>query len=264
MSEFRAIRAAYDGIFTKGDFVGPFAEFYSLVKAAKPEPEAMASPDLSRQDAGALRAIQGVRSVRTYMRGESCGPYFRGSGIVVVGDRDGIVAVDYQAPKGDPVADRYGNYPHVALVKAGIGALSLRLGGEPVAKQYDKVEEVLVSTGIKTATDPPHHLGYAYRSPTPFSAQSQPLIAGASGMLPGYFLAFNPRLLTPSQLAHDQEQGWVKPRDPDHPLVADIDELAGYHDLVAADSALGTLVAGQTTMATFDARKLRDAGLNLH
>ncbi len=243
MGQLEQSMADYRAIFDHDDFTAPFVEFVTAVRSMAPSPDEMTQ--VSSQSRRMLGAIADVRRVTTYHGGGNAVPYFRGSGIVVAGDSEGLVAVDYQSSGitegfddtrvGDPVADRYPSYQHVALEKVAKGALiyhiMLRSNGITMSGLYGAVNEILVANGLQDA-EVPHHLGYAQYGSTG-------LVAGASGMLPSKDQDEQMRRYHAGVVDQDTARGWVEwPGD----------YFAGFHDKVAADSVLSTYHTNRTIL----------------
>ncbi len=162
--------------------------------------------------------------------------YFRGSGIIVVGDGESsIQSVQYE-DKGeqDPVVEKYGNYLPVAVRKAGLAVAVGRsmLKAETVSETacvgdlYMRIEKQLQSAGIDSNLQG-HHLGYAVMR----YGSTGLLVAGASGMLPS----------EETNVAIHERHPEIIARDKGVLYEWDGDAFAGFHDAVAAESVLSQM-----------------------
>lgn len=225
MSEVRQLKDGYADIALAkngGDAVKAYKEFHLMLEETKPGVDMVTSVAV-KPDVLALKAIERVRSGQVYPEGG----YFRGSGIIIVGDSDGeILAASYQDYE-DPVAKHYGNYQYVALRKTGLAAMIGKLGIIPGFgnDNYMRIQRILEANEL-SQTHAPHHLGYAAVPPV---GTSRFLTAGASGMLPTPAIAKQTSQQNLARFNTDRQNGvykWVG------------DEAAGLHDTVAAYSVL--------------------------
>jgi hypothetical protein len=249
---------SYRNIFTHADFKGPTVELLHAIREQRPTPDMIEELIGDEPHSGVLAAIANVRRVERSIRGENGGEYFRGSGIVVVGDDEKLLAADYQGhgnderEAGDPVADKYGGYQHMALWKVVLGAYASRLGRGrlSIAGTYPSVNRMLAVRNLLPDGLTFHHIGYASDGIPTF-----PLVAGASGMLPSDDVADTIARREYNVLNRDRAAGLVDwPRD----------EFAGYHDLVAATSVLGTIIGDHTVLRVPPVNPLVANGVNLH
>jgi hypothetical protein len=188
------------------------------------------------------------------------GAYFRGPGMMVVGnDRGQLLAASYaDTPDGDPLAEKYPGYQRVALRKVGLAAAIVRseLLHDVIwtADVYDRVEERLAEEGISSSGGPGHHLGYAARE----MEDGTFITVGATGMLPSQETDWRVRSRTASRLEADRTAGLFE---------WETDAFAGFHDMVAAEHvALDLTVQGGLPewMHPFDLLPAQFPNINLH
>ncbi len=252
MKQFELVHQDFKDIFAYDDFAAPFVAFTKGVRNLRPNPDEISRH--SKQNTSMLKVIRLMRAIRSSTRGEDNGYYFRGSGIVVVADPNELLAVDYRrdglrpdldnTQLGDPVADHWGNYQHVALEKAGRAALALRLAPTTASIDiYRAVNDVMVEQGLLEDRQIPHHIGYQF--------SERGLVVAASGMLPSPSTAARTEALHRRRLEEDKAKGWVE---------WDGDYFAGYYDQVASEHVLGGIMAARLVIHTPPMAE----GVNLH
>lgn len=230
---------------THEDAKSAYADFHQLLEAEKPEPHTIIAA--SRQEDRVLKAIAKARSSTTYQRrGDQVGygRVFQGSGIVVVGSKEGdLLAVSYQTdPSGnDPVDEAYredfGPYQRVGLRKAAQALLLHGLGLAEVnfQAQYAHVQGVLME---KLGETNRHYMGYN---------TGNGLAVGASGML-----ADN------GVIAHARTMPWHDRyvddalRNGELESPSSLDMLAGWFDHKAAEATVAKMSNSEPGLFLFD------------
>lgn len=250
MARLTAASKAYKAIFTDPEPVRPFVDFYAEVGTAVPLLRQLEGISFQYQDV--LRAIKEARAWPLDRNGHAVGPYFRGSGIIAVGDTDGLKGVNYQRNSwwpeepNDPVADRYSLYQGAVYRGLGNAALALRFSksvSSPV-HAYQEVNKVLQGQDLLADPQTPHHLGYAYNRSGSVAAAAGMLPSPLTRSLQDELFSGNIPNSSPQAIQSGQLEWWG-------------DEFIGYYDLVAATLALGNdpLVCDQFLTAP---------GVNLH
>lgn len=241
-----SIRRGYSDVSRHRDPRGAYKEFHEFLDGTRPTvldiQELSASPVINPRIKDAIRTAR--RDQVRLSDGEL--RYFRGSGIIAVGDVwGGIIGIEYDpraslrnvpTPNSDPVALEHGNYPYVALRKLGFAALTGRLDFHRVYpdfnERYKREQDLLESLGLADPTGPPHHLGHAVL----LTGSSGFVAAGASGMLPSLtvvqYWGDTPELS--GIIEQDRPKEWYKWEG---------DIAAGYHDMVAAENILQRVLA---------------------
>ncbi len=260
--QLTALHDQYKAIYTHKDAAGAYADFERGVRElmdSGADPADIAS--VSRQDPEALDRIQRTRAVEVYYRpGDAGGPRFRGSGVIIAADQDGIAAYDYQIGNGDPVAAKYGSneqgqptpYQWVALLKVGRAALlhtSGRTEGN-FAESYRWLDRQLIEQDLKGVDAPPHHLGYSWRQ-----QHGLRVAVGASGLLVAEAIAAVRDLREIQTIAVDEAADWVG-----WPL----DRFAGYDDAYGARSVAQQMVGGGSHPEIASVNELWRQDINLH
>ncbi|HUB93339.1 MAG TPA: hypothetical protein VMB52_02445 [Verrucomicrobiae bacterium] len=242
---------AYQAISVDKNPAGPLVEFCFDVTEQRPSVEEIEA--LSTQDSALQSNISDAREQMTHV--EDVGPvyYFRGSGMIIIGDIEGIRLVDYRAtstlgpdrfgdPGHDPVVEVHGAYQWAALIRLGLAAYVRRLAETQSDPEvwYEKIDTELVTSGLQPAYVP-HQLGYAYNPKTG-------LMAGASGMLVSNRMADAMGEAYAMRTLDDGEKGWLR---------YGVDTFTGYNSQVAANVAVGLGAAASRVF-------LRNPYVNIH
>jgi len=204
--------------------------------------------DISLQDESVLAQIAATRAIVRFARGESKGPYFKGNGLIVVGNQEGILGFDYSSSSPDPVAERYGKYQWAGALKLGRAALLQRSG--LVEDCFVEANKWLDAQVGKDSEEPPHHLGYSWRK-----QGNLQVAVGATGMLASDMHAREREMSEAQILRMDEARKWVTWQG---------DRFAGYDDMFAARSVAQQVIGGEVWPAMQTIGKLHRAGVNLH
>jgi hypothetical protein len=257
MSRLAELERAYTHIFTDREPIVPLGDV--IVMSRELQPNAAEIAALSSQCHPAEYAISTTRSASIVLRGGEQELRFARNGICIMGDDEGIIAVDAVAGETDPVARHYGPYHHVALGKLGIGAFSSRLADRYPAftERYAAVDHMLDEHGLKAESGVPHHLGYAFAS-----SSGGVTVAAASGMLATPAIAASLAARHAGQIERDRERGWLT-WEGDETCAGDT--FAGYHDLAFASNVLAQYRDSSRPAYTAPPiAPLAAAGVNLH
>ncbi len=220
-----------------------YADFHRLLEAEKPEPETIMSA--SRQNERALQATRQVRVRSEYENGQPIHETFRGSGIIVVGNKDGeLLATGYAKDLEDrdrvdeAYRETFGPYQRVGLRKAAQAAMlhALGYGDLDEVRQYILLQTILESEELAEGR---HYAGYS---------TGRSLVVGASGMLATDAVLHEARQRPwfPDYLEDAWSRGEIE-------SPASIDVLAGWFDHIAAQD---TITIARQDAGRFMARAL--------
>jgi hypothetical protein len=258
MSTAKELAKAYEDIASYEDHIKAWRAFEGIVHSEKPDVDTLLAitgePDSKVFSAMWHARTQNVGgSILAHLDLPDNTPLFRGSGIIAVGTPAHILGVDYEGEfdkhNFDMVQTHHFGYQYVALLKLGRASFLANMIGRP-GNCMEILRAFLRSEGLEKPGDSPHHLGYDFE----VSADgSKTITAGASGMLPSEPVADAMNARHAAIIAAGHEKGWVNwPHD----------ELAGYYDLLAANSTAAELT-GQKKWS-YDPEDLAKRGGNLH